>query len=155
VRPSATIVRNGNLQQFQSELVVPGDVIALKAGTYVCADSRLIEAEHLTVDESALTGESLPIAKTVEALANYGLGLAERTNMVYMGTRVTGGQGLAMVVATGPSTELGLIVKLTGETGSPETPMERQLARVGRQLVLACTGICGVTWGSACCVAMV
>jgi len=119
----------------------------LKAGTYVCADSRLIEAEHLTVDESALTGESLPIAKTVEALANYGLGLAERTNMVYMGARVTGGQGLAMVVATGPSTELGLILKLTGETGSPETPMERQLARVGRQLVLACTGICGVILG--------
>jgi len=147
VRPSAAVVRNGNIQQVQSECVVPGDIIALKPGTYVCADARLIEAEHLTVDESALTGESLPVAKTPEALTNDGLALADRINMVYMGTRVTGGQGLAMVVATGPSTELGLILKLTGETESPETPMERQLARVGRQLVLACSGVCGVILG--------
>jgi Ca2+-transporting ATPase len=147
VRPAATVARDGNLQQVPSERVVPGDIIALKSGTYICADARLIEAEHLTVDESALTGESLPVAKTPEALTDEGLALAERANMVHMGTRVTGGQGFAMVVATGASTELGLILKLTGETESPDTPMERQLARVGRQLVLACTSICGVILG--------
>jgi P-type Ca2+ transporter type 2C len=94
-----------------------------------------------------LTGESLPVTKTPKALTDFCLALAERTNMVYMGTRVTGGQGLAMVVATGANTELGLIHKLTWDTDSPETPMERQLARVGRQLVLACTGICAVILG--------
>ncbi len=147
VRPSAVVACDGQLQQVQSERVVPGDVIALKPGSYVCADARLIEAEHLTADESALTGESLPVAKSVEALTNEAIALAERTNMVYMGTRVTGGQGLAMVVATGASTELGLIHKITGETESPETPMERQLARVGRQLVLTCTTVCGLILG--------
>jgi Ca2+-transporting ATPase len=147
VQPSATVSRNGNLSSIPSERVVPGDIIVLKPGTYVCADARLIEAEHLTVDESALTGENLPVVKSPHTLSDSGLALAERTNMVYMGTRVTGGQGLAMVVTTGASTELGLIHKLTGETQSPETPMERQLAHVGRQLVLACTGICGVILG--------
>jgi P-type Ca2+ transporter type 2C len=144
VQPTATVVRDGDLRQVPSERVVPGDIIALSPGTYVCADSRVIEAEHLTVDESALTGESLPVAKTPETLDDPGLALAERHNMVYMGTRVTGGSGLAIVVATGPRTELGLVHRLAGETDSPDTPMERQLAHLGRQLVVICTGICGV-----------
>jgi Ca2+-transporting ATPase len=147
VQPSAAVTRDGKPRQVPSEAVVPGDVISLKPGTYVCADARVIEAEHLTVDESALTGESLPVAKTPQTLTQSDGALAERSNMVYMGTRVTGGQGLAMVVATGARTELGLIHKLTGETESPETPMERQLAHAGRQLVLACTGMCGVILG--------
>jgi Ca2+-transporting ATPase len=147
VQPTAAVTRNGKLGQVPSERVVPGDIIALKPGTYVCADSRVIEAEHLTVDESALTGESLPVAKSSPTLDDDGLALAERRNMVYMGTRITGGSGLAIVVATGTRTELGLIHRLAGETESPDTPMERQLAHVGRQLVLACTGICGVILG--------
>jgi Ca2+-transporting ATPase len=144
VQPTAMVARNGKLRPIPSERVVPGDIIALRPGTYVCADSRVIEAEHLTVDESALTGESLPVAKTPQTLDDASLALADRRNMIYMGTRVTGGSGLAIVVATGPRTELGLIHRLAGETDSPETPMERQLAYLGRQLVLLCTGICGV-----------
>jgi Ca2+-transporting ATPase len=93
VRPSVAVIRDGNLQQVPSERVGPGDIIALKAGTYVGADARLIETEHLTGDESALTGESLPVAKNPEALSDEALALADRSNMVYMGTRVTGGQG--------------------------------------------------------------
>jgi len=147
VQPTAAVTRNGKLGQVPSERIVPGDIIALKPGTYVCADSRVIEAEHLTVDESALTGESLPVAKSPQTLDDPGLALAERRNMVYMGTRITGGTGLAIVVATGARTELGLIHRLAGETESPDTPMERQLAQVGRQLVLVCTGICGVILG--------
>ncbi|MBV8056642.1 MAG: HAD-IC family P-type ATPase, partial [Deltaproteobacteria bacterium] len=147
VQPTATVIRNGKLCQVPSERVVPGDIIALKPGAYVCADSRVIEAEHLSVDESALTGESLPAAKSPQTLDDAGLALAERRNMLYMGTRVTGGSGLALVVAIGARTELGLIHRLAGETESPDTPMERQLAHVGRQLVLVCTGICGVILG--------
>ena len=147
VQPRASVVRNGNLREIASERVVPGDVIALRPGTYVGADARLIQSEHLHVDESNLTGESLPVAKSAKTLAKVGLPVADRTNMVYMGSLVTGGQGLAMVVATGKRTELGLIQRLTGEAESPETPMERQLARVGRQLVIACTGVCGLIFG--------
>jgi P-type Ca2+ transporter type 2C len=147
VQPSVTVARDGVMRQVPSERIVPGDIIALKPGTYVCADSRIIEAEHLTVDESALTGESLPVAKSSQTLDKDELALADRRNMLYMGTRVTGGSGLAIVVATGPRTELGLIHRLTGETETPDTPMERQLAHLGRQLVLVCTGICGVILG--------
>jgi P-type Ca2+ transporter type 2C len=147
VEPTATVTRNGKLRQVPAERVVPGDIIALKPGTYVCADARVIEAEHLTVDESALTGESLPIAKSPQTIDEASLTLAERRNMVYMGTRVTGGSGLAIVVITGARSELGLIHRLTGETESPDTPMERQLAHVGRQLVAVCTGICAVILG--------
>lgn len=147
VQPTATVCRNGKLREVSSERVVPGDIIALKPGTYVCADSRVIEAEHLTVDESALTGESMPVAKSPQILDDADLALAERRNMLYMGTRITGGSGLAIVVATGARTELGLIQRLAGETESPDTPMERQLAHIGRQLVLICTGICGAILG--------
>jgi Ca2+-transporting ATPase len=147
VQPIATVVRNGKLCAVSSERLVPGDVIALKPGSYVCADCRLIDAEQLTVDESALTGESLPVAKTPRTLDDPALALADRRNMLYMGTRVTGGSGLALVVATGPRTELGVVHRLAGETDSPETPMERQLARLGRQLVLVCTAICGLILG--------
>ncbi len=142
VEPTALVVRDGKLHQIASERVVPGDVIVLQPGTYVCADARIIEAEELTVDESALTGEGLPLAKSAQTLNNPFLPLGQRKNMVYMGTRVTGGSGLAIVVATGPQTELGLIHRLAGETKAPETPMERQLAALGRQLVIICSGIC-------------
>src|SRR5262249_16753995 len=91
VQPIATVLRNGKSRAVASELLVPGDVIALKPGSYVCADCRLIEAEQLTVDESALTGESLPVNKTPPTLDDPALALAERRNMLYMGTRVTGG----------------------------------------------------------------
>jgi P-type Ca2+ transporter type 2C len=147
VQPAAAVTRNGKLRQVPSERVVPGDIIALRPGAYVCADSRLIEADHLTVDESALTGENLPVAKSPQVLDDPSLALAERRNMLYMGTRITGGSGLAIVVATGARTELGLIHRLAGETEAPDTPMERQLAQVGRQLVLICTGICGLILG--------
>jgi Ca2+-transporting ATPase len=144
VQPTARVVRDAKLQHIPSEQIVPGDIIVLEPGTYVCADARIIEAEQLTVDESALTGESLPVAKSVQVLDNPSLALGERRNMVYLGTRVTGGSGLAIVVATGAQTELGLIHRLAGETKPPETPMERQLARLGRQLVFICSGICTV-----------
>jgi len=147
VHPLATVARNGELRQVPSERLVPGDMIALKPGTYVYADSRVIEAEQLTVDESALTGESLPVVKSPQTLDDPGLALADRRNMVYMGTRVTGGSGLAMVIATGARTELGLIHRLAGETDPPETPMERQLGQLGRQLVLVCTGTCCLILG--------
>ena len=118
----------------------------LRPGTYVAADARLIEASHLSVDESALTGESLPVTKQTQALEQENIPLGDRVNLVFMGTLVTGGEGLAVVVATGSYTEIGLIQSLIGEAASPETPLERQLGQLGDQLVLLCCGISGVVF---------
>ncbi len=154
VRPAALVLREGRLSEIPSEEVTPGDLLVLRPGTYVAADARLIEASHLSVDESALTGESLPVKKNPRALRRDHIPLGDRINLVFMGTLVTGGEGVAVVVATGIYTEIGLIQSLIGAAASPETPLERQLAQLGNQLVLLCCGVCGVVfvmgfmWGS-------
>jgi Ca2+-transporting ATPase len=147
VKPTALVIRDGKAIEISAQEIVPGDILALKPGSYIPADARLIAANRLSVDESALTGESIPVAKTPEVLARSDIPLAERTNMVYMGTLVTGGQGLAVVVATGQQTEMGTIQTLVGETSVPQTPMERQLDRAGSQLVLLSSAVCGVVFG--------
>jgi Ca2+-transporting ATPase len=157
VRPQALVVRDGAAEEIPAEEVVPGDVLVLRPGTYVTADARLTEVHHLTIDESALTGESLPVSKTTERIRGSEplptagelrteVALADRTNMVYMGTLVTGGQGLALVVATGRFTEIGQIQLLVGESQTPETPMERQLNTMGTQLVLISGAVCGLVF---------
>lgn len=142
-RPPVPVVRDGRVRQTPTAEVVPGDMLLLTPGCLVAADARLVSVKDLTVDESALTGESLPVSKSIPALAAADVPLADRSNMVYMGTLVTGGSGLAVVVATGRDTELGLIQALVGETRPPETPMQRQLDRLGNQLVWASLAICG------------
>jgi Ca2+-transporting ATPase len=142
-RPPVPVVRSGRVQQTPTAEVVPGDMLLLTPGCLVAADARLVSVKDLSVDESALTGESLPVSKGVAALAAAEVPLADRSNMVYMGTLVTGGSGLACVVATGRATELGLIQTLVGETRPPETPMQRQLDRLGNQLVWISLAICG------------
>ena len=142
VRPTALVKRGGEIVQTSVEDVVPGDLLVLRPGSYVAADARLVAAQHLSVDESALTGESMPAHKTTELLDDAGLSLADRTNMVYMGTLVTGGQGLAIVVATGPYTEIGRIQILMGEASTPATPMEIQLDRMGTKLAILSAAVC-------------
>ncbi|HET6515045.1 MAG TPA: HAD-IC family P-type ATPase [Thermodesulfovibrionales bacterium] len=142
VRPSALCMREGASETVPAEYVVPGDVLILRPGSYVAADARLIEVSHLSVDESALTGESMPVKKTFQPLTDEDIPLADRINMVYMGTLVTGGQGLAVVVATGRFTEIGKIQTLVGSARPPETPMERQLDRMGTQLALISGAVC-------------
>lgn len=142
VQPSAVVVREGIPKEISAAEVVLGDILVLKPGSYIAADSRLIEAQRLSIDESALTGESVPVSKVVEPLMNPQLPLADRVNMAYMGTLVTGGQGLAVVVATGRATEIGKIQMLAGEAAAPETPLEQQLDQLGSQLVLLSGGVC-------------
>lgn len=146
VRPSAHVVREGGVKEIRAEEVVPGDMLVVRPGSYVVADCRLCEAHHLSVDESALTGESMPVIKTHSALFEERIPIADRVNMLYMGTLVTGGQGLAVVVATGKFTELGRIQTLVGATKPPETPMERELRTMGNQLVLISSAVCGLVF---------
>lgn len=146
VRPSALCLRDGVLTTLPSEDIVPGDILALRPGSYISADARLIDATHLSVDESALTGESMPVIKSTASLSEEDIPLADRINMVYMGTLVTGGQGLAVVIATGKYTEIGKIQTLVGNAQPPETPMERQLDRMGTQLVYISGAVCGLVF---------
>jgi Ca2+-transporting ATPase len=140
-------MREGQLQEISAQEIVLGDILVLKPGSYVTADARLIEAKRLSIDESALTGESLPVAKNTHALTQDNVPLGDRTNMVYMGTLVTGGQGLGVVVATGKYTEMGKIQSLVGEAELPETPMQKQLDQAGNQLVLISSAFCTVVFG--------
>ncbi|THK35352.1 cation-transporting P-type ATPase [Ensifer sp. MPMI2T] len=130
---AAKVIRDGNPQEVVAETLVPGDVLMLERGMVVPADARLSAVHGLTVSEAGLTGESMPVAKS-DAPAAATLPLAERTNMVYRGTVVTGGSGTAIVVATGARTEIGSVQKLVGATLAPQTPMQRQLGELGRQL---------------------
>jgi Ca2+-transporting ATPase len=147
VKPTADVLRNGEVKTVSADVVVPGDILVLRPGTYVAADARLLDANHLSVDESVLTGESMPALKTTVPLLRMDIPLADRTNMVYMGTLVTGGQGFAIAVATGGFTEVGKLQALVGEAASPETPMEKQLNKLGDQLVLISSVACGLVFG--------
>lgn len=141
---NAMVIRDGELGEVGAEALVPGDILVLTPGTRVAADARLLESRNLMVDESTLTGESLPVTKTVEPLENSDISLGDRVNMVYMGTVVTGGSGLAVAVATGRYTEMGAVQMLMGDTRPPETPMQRQLGTLGNQMVLLSVSICGI-----------
>jgi len=145
-RRSALVLRDGALNHIASDDVVPGDILVLAPGQFVAADARLLETRSLSVDESALTGESLPALKSTDPCTHAEVPLADRNNMVYMGTIVSGGSGLAVVVATGAQTELGRIQQLVGETRPPQTPMQRQLDRLGNQMAWMTGATCGVVF---------
>ena len=147
VNHSAWVIREGKLTEIESQAIVVGDILIFKPGSYIPADARLIESDRLSIDESALTGESVPVIKTCQTLKNSDISLAERTNMVYRGTFVTGGQGVGVAIATGQRTEMGRIQALVGETASPQTPLERQLDRAGGQLVLLSSAVCILVLG--------
>lgn len=148
VRPSALAIRDGKIGEISAQEIVPGDILVLKPGSYVPVDARLIDAHHLSIDESVLTGESMPVTKNPEVLTTEDVPLGDRVNMIYMGTLVTGGQGAAVVVATGKYTEMGKIQTMVGEATMPETPMEKQLDQARSQLVLVSGAVCTLVFGA-------
>ncbi len=135
VAEQATVLRDGTRTTVETAALVPGDVVLLAAGDKVPADARVLAQKNLHVDESALTGESLPVAKR-EAPVAADAGLGDRTSLVFGGTLATAGTGTAVVVATGAGTELGRISALMREAGGVETPLARALARIGRLLTV-------------------
>jgi Ca2+-transporting ATPase len=132
----ALVVRGGHEQVLPARELVPGDVILLQAGDRVPADARLAASAGLAVDESALTGESVPIDKDADAV-ELDTALAERTSLVFAGTAVTRGRARAIVVTTGAAMEIGLIAALASTAKPPPTPLQRRLARLSRRLAAA------------------
>lgn len=138
--PDATILRGGVELRAPTSRVALGDWIVLKAGVAVPADGRLIRSEALSIDESSLTGESYPVAKNCDTLVPETAPLGERSTMVYRGSVVTNGVGVAVVTATGAATEIGHIRGLLENERPPTPPMEAALDRLGVKLTIACLG---------------
>jgi P-type Ca2+ transporter type 2C len=140
----ARVRRDGQLAEIPAGQLVPGDIVAVEAGDIVPADGRLLTAATLEVDESALTGESLPVAKATEPVAGAGTPLGDRTDMVYMNTNVTRGAGQFVITATGMATEVGHISGLLQGEQAVKTPLTRQMDRLTGQ-ILVIAGIALVT----------
>ncbi|MES2300197.1 MAG: cation-transporting P-type ATPase [Pseudomonadota bacterium] len=135
------VLRDATVRQIAVTQVVPGDVLMLAPGIRVAADARLLRGDALSMDESALTGESAPAPKASAALARP-VPLAERANMAYRGTTVASGTGMGLVVGTGAHTEVGMVEALTLAAKRPRTPIQRQLDQLGNQLVVVSAVLC-------------
>lgn len=142
--PHTKVFRDGTIRSLPSREVVPGDVIELDAGDHVSADARLTLAYGLTVQEAALTGESLPVHKSAETILSDSVGVGDRQNMVHMGTIIAAGKGRAIVTSTGMSTELGKIAGLLKQRRPDPTPLQRRLSELGRVLIVVCLAIVAV-----------
>ncbi len=141
------VCRDGTWKTVLSSELVSGDLLALEAGNLIPADIRLVEVNQLFIDESALTGESVPVEKTMDSLANTELDLADRLNMAYKGTLATAGRARGFVVATGMGTELGRIAKLLEKSASRDTPLQQRLARFGKKLALIILALSTIIFG--------
>jgi len=144
--PDAQVLRDGQAITLAVTQLVRGDVVLLEAGSVVPADLRLLQADEMQADESALTGESSPVGKQDALLDKADLPLGDRRNLVFKSSLITRGAGRGVVVATGPETEIGRIAEmLRGEKGV-RTPLQIRLARFGRYLALAILAICAVVF---------
>jgi len=143
--PVVKVRRGGQVREMPATELVPGDIVLLEAGARVPADGRLLEAVNLRIDESPLTGESVPVEKAAQALAGE-LPVADRRNMAFMGTAVTYGRGAMAVVATGMRTELGKIAEMLQMVGREATPLQRRTAQLGKGLALAALALVGLTF---------
>ncbi len=142
--PESAVVRNGKEVKIPADQLVPGDIVTLNTGDKVPADCRLVETTSLSAEEASLTGESVPVKKTVDVIPKRKLPLGDRKNMVFMGTSISRGRGKAAVVATGMDTEMGDIAGMIQEVGDNETPLQRRLASLGHWLVLFCLLVCAL-----------
>ncbi|MBR3879898.1 MAG: cation-translocating P-type ATPase [Clostridia bacterium] len=149
-KAQSKVIRDGKLISIPSEDLVVGDIIVLEAGDAVPADARIIECASMKIEEAALTGESVPVDKKVEALTaneNGDVALGDRKNMVFMGSTVVYGRGKAVVVATGMDTEMGKIADALAQAEEGKTPLQIKLAGLSKILTWLVIGICVVIFG--------
>ena len=148
---TSKVLRGSRPMTVKSEELAVGDVVLLEAGDAVPADGRIIESASLKIEEAALTGESVPVNKTMELLMLDGgaadVPLGDRKNMVYMGSTVVYGRGAAVITATGMQTEMGKIAKVLDTTAESQTPLQRKLAQLGKLLSWMVLGICAFIFG--------
>ncbi|WP_205942662.1 cation-translocating P-type ATPase [Pedobacter psychroterrae] len=140
--PKALVRRDGVTQEIDASQLVPGDIMILDAGRFIAADIRLIEAANLQVEESSLTGESLPSVKDAHAIYPEETALGDRANSAFMSTLVTYGRGVGVVVETGMLTEVGKIASIIDNEAPAKTPLERRLEELGKSLGKMAIGIC-------------
>jgi Ca2+-transporting ATPase len=141
--PSATVIRDGTQRVIPARELVPGDIVFLEAGNYVPADLRLVESVNLRIDESALTGESLPVRKDADVILDKDIPIGDRTNSAFMSSMITYGRGKGMVVATGMHTQIGMIAQMLQSYEEEPTPLQLRLDELGRSLGMAALAICG------------
>lgn len=146
IKERTRVVRDGRESEISADLLVPGDIIHITHGIRVAADARLLSVVDLAIDESILTGESLPEAKTTKLLPET-TPLADRTNMVYAGTLVVEGSGIAVVTATGYQTEIGKLARLVSETVTEKTPLQRAIGKLTTVITIATTLIVITVFG--------
>jgi len=145
-QPNAQVRRNNETHVIPSTGIVPGDIVIMEAGNIVPADIRLIEVAQLKVDESALTGESVTVEKSIEHLRDESLPLGDRKNMIYKGTVITNGRSVGIAIATGMATELGRIAAMIQQEEEVKTPLQKRLASFGRKLSIGFLAICAVVF---------
>jgi Ca2+-transporting ATPase len=133
--PTSLILRDGKLKELPSEDIIPGDILELSGGERISADARLVRAYGLQLDESSLTGESLPVLKDAEAIVPETAQTTDLTNMVLAGTLITQGEGLSVVTSTGKNTELGRVSELAKEAKEPDTPLQVAMEDLSKTLV--------------------
>ncbi len=143
----AKVMRNGKLLTIPSRELVPGDVVILETGDYVPADLRIIEAVNLKAQESALTGESVPVEKMAARIEDEKVGIGDRINMLFASSLITYGRGKAIVVETGMNTEVGKIANIINSAEEGETPLQIKLNKLGKTLGIVALIICFVIFG--------
>ncbi len=142
--PMTKVCRDGKVVEVATKELVPGDIVVIETGDIVPADLRLLETFNLKIQESAMTGESLPVEKQTERLYEENISLGDRTNMAFTSGIVTYGRGRGVVVATAMKTEVGKIASMIQQTEDTETPMKLRLEQLGKYLGIAALAICGV-----------
>lgn len=145
--PIAHVIRNGVSSEIPAKELVPGDVVVLEAGKAIPADLRLFETSNLKIEESSLTGESVPVDKNNILIEDTNVPLGDRKNMAFMSSMVTYGRGKGVVVGTGMSTEIGKIADMISKVEEESTPLQKSLAQVGKFLGIAALIICAVMFG--------
>ena len=140
--PKAKAIRNGKIVEINAEELVVGDIIELESGTYVPADCRLLESYNLKIEESSLTGETEPVLKDASIIAKRDIALGDMLNMAFMASIVVNGHGKAVVTEIGMNTKVGKIANMIMEDETPETPIQKKLAQVGKILGIVCLVIC-------------
>ena len=139
---AAKVIRNGKMEVLPSKELVPGDIVILDTGDYIPADLRICEGVNLKVQESSLTGESVPVEKNIDTIEEEKIGIGDRSNMLFSSSLITYGRGKAIVVATGMNTEVGKIAEIINSTENTDTPLQEKLNKLGKTLGIAAVLIC-------------